>query len=227
MKIGSRVIQHFVAASLFVCLGFLDSREILSQTYDGSFLFSANQRFMKQSILRNVNGRSPWGAMHYAIDLGFFEWHGLEPRFGIGLMKDTSRALGTAGFDRFSYTLIDGRLGLHYKPYTYHTSIVAPYVDFNMIMTKALGRWRYASGDSSPKLSGYEIGLKVGGGLFLSFMFDAERRHDLQTEWEVKDFGLTAGLEYMKGGLGTSGSFYDLVGETSMWSFGLGLLIDW
>ena len=96
-----------------------------------------------------------------------------------------------------------------------------------IIQSICTNRSKPISGAREKMRTGYELGINLGAGAFISFLGDAETRHELQSEWSIKDYGALLGLEWMKGGIIDSGRFFALVKETSHWSFHLGLMIDW
>lgn len=214
---------HLGTLIIFCFVVVASVQKLKAEDFSGSFSFQVSQRFYDRALLGNVNGSSSWGAMNYAMDFGLFEWHGLEPRLGLAFSKDTSRS----GATRFHYQLWSLKSGFRYKPYDYQTFFLVPYADLDLVATGARGYQKPLSGAREKIRTGYELGLNLGAGAFISFLGDAETRHELQSEWSIKDYGALFGLEWMKGGLVDSGSFFAVAKETSHWSFHLGLMIDW
>lgn len=188
-----------------------------------SVTISGSQRFFSNGLLKNVNGKSPWGAVQTRVSLGFYNWKGLEPLLSIGFMKNSTRS----GTQTFSYSLYETSVGVRYIPWNYEKFFLAPFVEGAFDFNFARGERTISGSPREKRLVGLDMGTRFAAGAYCSFFFDQTRKHDMKSEWEVSDFGMLAGLSYSHSGFLKNGRFFDLVDDINYWDFGLGLSIQW
>jgi hypothetical protein len=191
--------------------------------YKGSFAFTINQRFFEDPRLSYVNGFSKWGAFSFDATAGLYEFSfGLEPILGFGFSKNSSNI--PPSLDQFRYSIFTGSLGARYKPWGPEKFFLAPYV-------QALFDYRYVhvrkstyNPDSQRLSTGGDLGMQIGAGVIWSFMYGS-RRHDLNSTWDLKDFGILSSTRYIPAGFIRHG--LGEIDSTGGWDFGAGIFLDW
>lgn len=198
--------------------------------FTGSLTILINQFFIDDERLGNVHNPKQdgvehgWGNLHFDAIFGLAEFkYGIEPLLGIGFMKGSSLvSAGGGDFTKYRYGGVNGSVGVRCKPVDQTQFFLQPYV-------QVLGRYdyllvkHYPPADPSSE-NGGSFGGEVSGGLIFSFFKDASRRHVMQSEWELKDFGVITSTRFIKSGWLTK-SAYGI--DVSGWDFGLGLFMDW
>lgn len=194
------------------------------------------QRFSKYERLGNKDDFGAVFVPDIALMIGVYEFpYRIEPTIGISYtFKSTKDCLvdnsgncipgSAASTDRFRYHLLTLSTGVRWQAWSPEFFILSPYVHgafaYHYIHFK-----RNSLGAGKRSINGGDFGGILEGGLNLSFMFQNRTRIEMNTEWGLKDFGMTFSSKWMPGGLWKQG-MGDLL-ETSGWSFGAGLYSDW
>lgn len=211
--------------------------------FNGSALVSVDQRFFKDHRFGNVNGFSEWGAIHFDVSIGVYEFpFRIEPVVGLGFIKNESSlyALAVDGSiardgngdkikseDSLEYLLFTPSMGLRWKAWEPDTFVLSPFVQ--ALATFRFGRVKKNEAIPDPSVQriswGGDFGADLLGGLLISFFYDRDRESEMSELWGMKDFGMTIHGRYLPAGLMKQG--FGLVDNTGGYSFGLGLFMDW
>jgi hypothetical protein len=189
----------------------------------GSVSFSVNQKFFSNALLKNVNGSSAWVALGLSLDAGLPELYGIQPLIGGSFISNST---GDAS-RRFEYQLYSGRLGARFRFWSREFFILSPYLEAFGQADYLRGRYVTTGEVKEKLLQGLDMSFVGGGGFFVSFLYDQQRKNDLDLEWNVSDFGALFAFHYSKGGFVKNGSVFSTVDSVDFWDFGLGLLVDW
>ncbi|MBN8555778.1 MAG: hypothetical protein J0L93_10065 [Deltaproteobacteria bacterium] len=224
--------QFFDRSSFLSAKDLVDyAAEMKQPKFKGSLALTFSQRFFDDERLSYVNGFSKWGNFSFDAIFGLYEFDfGLEPLLGFGFIKNTAylyaldNGVMTQSEDKFSYNIYTTSLGARYKPWGPEKFFLMPYVqslfDYRFVNVR-----KYTYNATQQKTNnGGDLGFQFGGGLICSFMY-GDRRHDLNSTWDLKDFGLITSTRYFLSGLARHG--LGEIKDTGGWDFGLGLFLDW
>ncbi len=216
--------KFFVVGVIWIsAIFFVFLPEIIFAGKTGSVSFSVNQKFFSNALLKNVNGNSAWGALGISVDAGLPEFYGLEPLIGGSFISNST---GDAS-RQFEYQLYSGRLGGRFRFWSREFFILSPYLEAFGQADYLRGRYVTTGQVKEKLLQGLDLSIGGGGGVFISFLYDQQRKNDLDLEWNVSDFGALFAFHYSKGGFVKNGSVFSTVDSLDFWDFGLGLLVDW
>ena len=203
--------------------------------FEGSMNVSIGQRFFKDERLGNKNGFRDGFIPEVAVDFGVYQFpYRIEPTVGLSYIynKATDCAVDANGkcisrntTDRLKYHLMGVTTGVRWKAWDPDFFLVTPYVLGAMSYHFIYIKRDTANTSTQNKIKGGEFGGEVQLGGLVSFMFDQKTRIEMNTEWGVKDLGLSFLGRYLPRGLFQHG-MADII-ETGGYGFAAGLYLDW
>lgn len=229
-----QVLLYLIACFVLASLSTL-------KAFDGSLAVSVDQRFFDDERFGNVNGFSQWWAPHFEVQFGVVELpYRIEPILSFGYIQNTATACAVASDgetclsspggvvtseDRFKYQIFSFGGGLRWKAWERDFFWASPFIHAGLVMRYARVRKKTANVDERKLVTGADLGANFTAGVLISFLTDQKKKNQLDSEWNIKDFGLSLHGRYLpagwwKKGLGT-------VDNTGGASFGVGLVIDW
>lgn len=207
--------------------------EASAPKYQNSFQITASpQFFFKKSLDSSTQFTQP-SFPEISLKTGFLKTNFLlEPMIGFSYLKSKSRsAISDTNLSlKSEFKLYQFELGVRQFLSSIDKFPIAPFVDLFAIYSIMDYKLRSESREnevSTEKYRGGEFGLQFNAGFQISITSLSDgTRADMESTWNLKDFGLEFLASYYPASLLRAGKIKELSDFTS-WSLGGGLFVGW
>jgi len=192
---------------------------------EGSLFLYVAPRFFENRKLGTSNSFDRFGIPEVGAKVGFFRTSfNMEPVVGFSFQLNSSNTVGNV---EANYQLYQVMAGVRQYGWNSHFLPIVPYLE--ILPTYSIALFSRKTSGSATKINnnGGELGAWLGGGFTLSFAaFNPSLRNELESIWNLKDYGVNFQTHYYPGGILRSGSFGSLSTIRS-WNLGGGFFINW
>lgn len=194
-------------------------------------LYALPRFFLKDNFGKSDKFSKP-GLPEFNFHIGLYRFHyETEPFIRLSFLYNVSdrRTISASSNSKSTYQLYGFSLGV--RQYFWHMDFfpLIPFVETSAIYNVMIFQAKTTTSGTSTKANyrGGELGIDVGGGIDLSLAaLNPSLRNELDSDWNLRDYGLHFQGNYYPSGIFRSGSFGHL-GSIKSWKLGGGLYFGW